>query len=132
MAKEGICENCYSDGMVELHHIIPKGEIKCLRDCKLNFVYLCYTCHRDNKKGAHACGELDKRLRLKFQNKLEMLFVKEEFTLEEISKLLGINYNASYSLSKLMKSNKGVFTREEIIRACMGREIINSEDIENE
>lgn len=99
------------------HHRIFKSQNKALSKCKLNLVCLCSECHSEihSKKGK----ELDEQLKLDFQNELEMLFIKEYFTKEEIKDLLEINSNAVNSLLEGIKRHKEGYTREEIIKTCM-------------
>lgn len=122
-----ICEIC-GRPHAELHHIIFRSEVKPLEKCKLNHVYLCYEHHRGTM-GVHGRlgNELNKSLRLKFQNTLEMLFNKNEFTIEEIADILSIHLKQAIKLSKsfnkIMSINR-TYQREDIIRACMGGKII--------
>lgn len=113
----------------ELHHIIHRSSVKALINCKLNHVCLCQECHRGTfgvhgKKG----NGLDKLLKLNLQEKLELLFDKECFTKEDVQATLKISDRAADSLCKLMKSDKGMFNRLEIIRTCLGGKLI----LENE
>ena len=65
--------------------------------------------------------ELNKKLRLQFQNKLEILFDKEYLTEEEINDVLKISQTALKGLLKTLTVYKGnLFKREDVIRACMG------------
>ena len=84
MAKHGTCEECKLDTVVELHHIISRKQLKALEFCEHNFAYLCYNHHRNNKTGIHANIELDYKYKLKFQNYLEMNFLHEYLTREEM------------------------------------------------
>lgn len=122
------CKVCGDFTNTEEHHITKRKQATFLINCKMNKINLCPNCHRGTN-GVHGKNGhgLDQRLKLEFQNKLEMIFDKHYFTMEEIGKALNINYKASYSLCKLIKQNKGVFDREEIIRVCMGGEMIESE-----
>lgn len=115
-----ICKLCGSIAS-ESHHIIHRSQLRALINCKLNQVYLCNNCHSYLHHNRNGC-ELDYALQLEFQNTLEMLFIGQSFDLEEIQETLNINYNATYGLSKLMRSNKGKYTREDIILACLGGE----------
>lgn len=125
MSKEGMCQNCYSYGTVELHHIIKRSQASFLKDCKLNFIDLCPNCHRGNNGVHNKNGsKLDKEIRLSYQNKLEFLLDKEYFTREELKDIFKINEKALDSFCKLMKSEKGVFSREEVLRVAMGGKII--------
>lgn len=109
----------------EKHHIVFRSQVKQLENCKLNHIYLCAECHRGTN-GVHGKNghELDRKLKLQFQNKLEFLFSKEYLTKKDIKEILGIKDNAVDSLCKLMKQEKGMFIREDVIRACMGGKII--------
>ncbi|MHB9927908.1 hypothetical protein [Clostridium botulinum] len=105
----------------EEHHVIYRSECRALIKCKKNSVYLCPVHHRE-KFGVHGkCGkELNKKLKLEFQNWLEETFNKEFYSIEEIKDKLGISTNAIKSLSKLIRQKNSVFGREDIIIACMG------------
>ena len=105
----------------EAHHVIYRSECKALIKCKKNLIYLCEAHHRGTY-GVHGkCGkELNRKLKLKFQEWLEGIFTKEFYSMEEIKDKLGISTNAVKSLSKLIKQKNGVFDREDIIIACMG------------
>lgn len=132
MAKgygEMICPKC---GWIarEKHHIVFKSQVKQLENCKLNQIYLCSECHRGTK-GVHGKEghDFDKELKLQFQNKLEILFAKQYLSRKDIKNTLGIKDNAVDSLCKLMKQEKGMFDREDVIRACMGGKIILEDDV---
>lgn len=127
-AKEEYCEVCGAQA-TESHHIVKRSEVKALIKCEMNQVYLCTECHRGTYgvHGKHG-HKLDKKLKLNFQNKLELIFDKELFTREEIRQALNVSERATDSLCKLMKSNKCMFNRLEIIRACLGGKTIESED----
>lgn len=133
MAKYGTCEECRQDAVVELHHIISRKQLKALEFCEHNFVYLCYNHHRHNKTGVHADRELDHKYKLRFQSYLEMSFFNEYLTREEIKEVLGIKDKALDSILKHLILQKGKYTREDVIRACMGgKMIINDEGEKNE
>lgn len=113
------CKLCGSMENIEAHHIIHRSSVKALIKCDLNLADLCQSCHdflHHNKKGF----ELDYALKIEFYEKMRLLFDKKEFTLEEIQETLNISYNASYSLSKLMKPVKSKYIREDILNAVMG------------
>lgn len=132
ISKYGICENCMQDGVVELHHIIKRSQAKYLEKCELNFINLCPNCHR-SEKGVHGREgtKLDKSIKLQMQNKAEIILDKQYFTRQEIQELLNINNKATDSLCKTIKQEKGVFSREECLKAIMGGRIIEElEDIE--
>ena len=89
--SEKPCYICGS-GYTELHHIIKRSEVGVLRNCPLNFIYLCPEHHRGTD-GVHGKNghKLDKKLRLKFQNNLEMLFTSKSISYEVIKEVLEIN-----------------------------------------
>ena len=122
---------CYECGMLatELHHIMFRSQMKQLENCKLNFVYLCPECHRGTN-GVHGKNghKLDKKYKLMFQNKLEILFSNKLLTKEDIKETLGINDKPTDSLCKLIKSEKGMFCREDVIRALMNGKLILQEE----
>ncbi|EKS4345811.1 hypothetical protein QB607_003848 [Clostridium botulinum] len=105
----------------EEHHVIYRSECRALIKCKKNLVYLCADHHR-GLYGPHGkCGkELNRKLKLEFQNWLEETFNKDFYSIEEIKGKLGISTNAVKSLSKLIRQKNSVFDREDIIIACMG------------
>ena len=63
---------------------------------------------------------LNKKLRLQFQNKLEILFDKQYLTEEEISDVLKISQTALKGLLKTLTVYKEGYKREDVIRTCMG------------
>ncbi|MDP4147367.1 MAG: hypothetical protein Q8936_23330 [Bacillota bacterium] len=122
------CEICLEDDIYkpgELHHIVFRSKCKPLENCKLNHIHLCYEHHRGTN-GVHGrLGHvLDKKLKLRFQNNLEILFCQNYFTLEDVMNTLGISFNNIRRLSKRFKCEKGYYTRESIIRACMSDKMI--------
>ena len=129
MSKEGTCQNCYSYGMVELHHIIKKSQASFLRDCELNFIHLCPNCHRGTF-GVHGRegNKLDFKIRLDYQNKIEMLLIKEAYTKEQLKELLKINSSSIDSLCKLTQCEKGTFNREDILRTLCGGKLITENE----
>ena len=120
-----MCKYCYVCGKtcnLELHHIIFRSKAPFLTNSILNHVYLCSEHHRGtfspHGKNGH---ELDVKLKLEFQNKLEMLFDKEYLTEDDIQQTLGISDRAMKSLSKTLKKEKdGTYNRESVIISCMG------------
>lgn len=112
----------------ELHHIIFKSQVKALENCKLNHIYLCPEDHRGTK-GVHGKDGhlLDRKLKLHFQNKLEILFAKDNLTKEEIREVLRIKDMPLNSLLKPLVLHNGKYIREDVIRACMGGKIILEE-----
>ena len=69
--------------------------------------------------------ELNRKLRLQFQNKLEILLDKEYLTEKEINDVLKISQTALRGLLKTLMVYKGnLFKREDVIRVCMGGKMI--------
>lgn len=126
-AQDEYCEVCGKQAE-ELHHIVFRSQCQALINCTLNHTYLCSYHHRNSKAGVHFNKGMDKKLKLRLQNKLELIFDKEYFTREEIQQALRISKRATDSLCKLMKSDKGIFNRLEIIRVSMGGKLIVVED----
>lgn len=120
-----LCEICYSSYGVELHHIIYRSENKNLEKCKLNFAYLCQEHHRGTY-GVHGSkgSKLNRKLKLEFQNKLELLWDKQYLTKEEINQVLQISDKALNRLLKALTLHKDKYVREEVIRACLGGKLI--------
>ena len=119
-----MCKYCYVCGKPysEAHHAIFKSKCKPLEHCELVIYYLCPEHHR-SEKGVHGKygHELDLRLKLDFQNKLEMLLDKELLTEEEINSVLKISEKKLKSLLKTLKKEKGIYYhRLDVIKACCG------------
>lgn len=114
------CEVCGSCN-VELHHIVFKSENKNLQHCELNFIYLCPEHHRGTfgphgSKGAN----LNRKLKLEFQNELELRFAKEYLIKEDVQDVLKINEKALLRLLKPIRVQVEGYERESVIRAIMG------------
>ena len=118
------CELCKLRPASEIHHIIYRSHCKALIKSDINLIPLCQICHTKVHRGKES-KELNHKLRLQFQNKLEILFDKEYLTEEEINDVLKISQTALKGLLKTLTVYKGnLFKREDVIRACMGGEII--------
>ena len=118
------CELCKLRPASEVHHIIYRSHCKALIKSNLNLISLCQQCHTKIHRGKES-KELNKKLRLQFQNKLEILFDKQYLTEEEINDVLKISQTALKGLLKTLTVYKGnLFKREDVIRACMGGKII--------
>ena len=114
----------------EEHHIIKRSQAKFLINCKLNKVYLCAEEHR-GKFGVHGKNgsKLDKALKLEMQQNLEILMDKQYFTREEVKDILQINEKNVNSLCKLIKQDKCMFARDNIIIAIMGGKKVTEEEV---
>ncbi len=112
-----VCGKPYS----EAHHICKRSQVPALTHSPLNIVYLCPVHHR-SERGVHGRDghELDLKLKLELQNKLELLFDKEYFTEDEVRETLGISERAVKRLLKTLKRKNNMFERSEIIMQCMG------------
>ena len=118
------CELCKLRPASEIHHIIYRSHCKALIKSDINLIPLCQICHAKIHRGKES-KELNKKLRLQFQNKLEILFDKQYLTEEEINDVLKISQTALRGLLKTLTVYKGnLFKREDVIRACMGGKII--------
>ena len=118
------CELCKLRPASEVHHIIYRSHCKALIKSNLNLISLCQQCHAKIHRGKES-KELNKKLRLQFQNKLEILFDKQYLTEEEINDVLKISQTALKGLLKTLTVYKGnLFKREDVIKACMGGKII--------
>ena len=106
-----------------------RSKVKALENCKLNHIYLCPNCHRGTV-GVHGRdgNYLDIRLKLQFQNKLEIMLDKEQLTKVEINQVLKISENSLDKLLKTVKVQMNKYSREDIIRQCMGGKIYSEED----
>ena len=113
------CELCKLRPASEIHHIIYRSHCKALIKSNLNLISLCQQCHAKIHRGKES-KELNHKLRLQFQNKLEILFDKEYLTEEEINDVLKISQTALKGLLKTLTVYKEGYEREDVIRVCMG------------
>ena len=119
------CELCKLRPASEIHHIIYRSHCKAVIKSNLNLISLCQQCHAKIHRGKES-KELNKKLRLQFQNKLEILFDKKYLTEEEINDVLKISQTALKGLLKTLTVYKGnLFKREDVIRICMGGKVIS-------
>ena len=117
------CELCKSRPASEVHHIIYRSHCKALIKSNLNLISLCQQCHAKIHRGKES-KELNHKLRLQFQNKLEILFDKQYLTEKEINDVLKISQTALKGLLKTLTVYKEGYKREDVIRACMGGKMI--------
>lgn len=123
MNYEHQCSICGAYG-TELHHIEFRSQVPTLKDCPLNHIYLCPQHHRDGRVGVHFNKELDKKLKLKFQNKLEFLWDKAYLSRQDVQAALAIKDKQLNKLLKTVVSKNGKYERESLIRACCGGRLI--------
>lgn len=114
------CKVCGTSYGIESHHIVKRSQNSNLVNCKLNLVDLCYIHHRDHKKGVHFNKELDRKLKLELQDKLENLFDKDYLTKEEINKILQISEKALNRLIKTLQLHNDKYAKGDVIKVCMG------------
>ncbi|WP_297429606.1 hypothetical protein [Clostridium sp.] len=129
MSEEKYCNECGTSYGVELHHIMSRKQLKPLEDCKYNHVNLCYNHHRDHKTGIHHNRKLYLKYRLIFQNYLEMHFLKDYLTREEIKAVLEIKDKPLDRLLKSITMHKGKYAREDVILKCMADKKVTEEEI---
>lgn len=123
MNYEKQCSICGSYG-TELHHIQFRSQVPTLKDCPLNHVHLCPQHHRDGRVGVHFNKALDKKLKLKFQNKLEFLWDKKYLSRQDVQVVLNVKDKQLDKLLKTVISKNGEYEREGLIRACCGGKLI--------
>ena len=121
------CELCKLRPASEVHHIIYRSHCKALIKSDINLIPLCQICHTKIHRGKES-KELNKKLRLQFQNKLEILFDKEYLTEEEINDVLKISKTALKGLLKTLTVYKEGYKREDVIKTCCGGRLIIQED----
>lgn len=95
-------------------------------------MYLCQEHHRGTY-GVHGSkgAALNRKLKLEFQNKLEILWDKQYLTKEDIREVLQISDKALNRLLKTLSLQKDKYVREEVIRACMsGKMIVEGDQFE--
>jgi hypothetical protein len=117
--------SCYLCGGedTETHHIVLRSECRPLEKCELNKVRLCTHCHDYLHHDSKGYKKL-RALKFELQNKLEFLFDKEYLTREEIKEVLKISNKPLDRLLKPIVMKKGLYEREDVIRACMGGKIL--------
>lgn len=123
MNYEKQCSICGSYG-TELHHIQFRSQVPTLKDCPLNHIHLCPQHHRDGRVGVHFNKALDKKLKLKFQNKLEFLWDKKYLSRQDVQVVLNVKDKQLDKLLKTVISKNGEYERESLIRACCGGKLI--------
>lgn len=113
-----LCELCGVKEANQRHHKVFRSKVKALEHCDRNLANICYECHY---KIHHNKGrDLDLKLKLSFQNELEMLFDKEYLTYEDIKEVLQISDRCMKGLLKTIQYTKDGYKREDVIMVCMG------------
>ena len=87
MQEEKQCYLCGSTVNLEKHHVIHGTGHRSLADKYGLTVWLCSTCHRDNKKGVHGNYELSLQLKKEAQRAFEARYGHEKYM-----EIFGRNY----------------------------------------
>ena len=123
------CAECATTYGIEDHHIIYKKHCKPLDNCKHIHVDLCSYHHRNQPNGIHFNKELNRKYKLMFQNYLEIHFLKEYLTREEIKEVLEISEHPLDKLLSGLIRHNSKYNREELIIACMGGKRIEEREV---
>lgn len=121
-----MCEVCGSNHLVEVHHIIFRGQAPSLIKCKYNLIPLCWEHHKGNY-GIHGIHghKLDQELKKKFQDSLKLIFGTDiNYSVEQIKDKLDISLEESGCLVKTLLPREGKYEGIDIIRACMGGKLV--------
>ena len=111
------CEVCGRKA-TQIHHRVFRSKVHALVKCEFNYCYLCTDCHvKVHSRDGH---ELDLKLKLELQNKLETLFDKEYLTEDEINSVLQIGPTALKKLLKTLKRKPEGYFYLDVLRVCMG------------
>mgnify|MGYP001573871738 CR=1 FL=1 len=121
-----ICKECGSNYLVELHHIIFRGQAPALINCKYNLIPLCYDHHRGTY-GPHGSKghKLDQKLKKEFQDSLRLIFGADiNYSIKQIKEKLDISLEDTERLIKTLLPVEGKYKGIDIIRAAMGGKLI--------
>lgn len=103
--------------MLEKHHIVFKSQGGL--DFELNYKHLTSEQHRGND-GPHLNKKTDLKYKLELQEKLETLFDKSYYQVDELVDILGLKeQQAAKAFRKVPVYRKGM-RREDVIRRLMG------------
>lgn len=109
------CEVC--GRKADIHHIIHKSEGG--MDINLNYKFLCPEHHR-GKFGPHRNRSVDLEYKLELQNKLESVFTKDYYTLEEVIAVLGLNKGKGKKFVHSFKIKKEGYKKNDIVFKLLG------------
>lgn len=110
------------------HHIVFKSQGGL--DIEYNYKYLCIRHHADGKEAVHNNIAFDLKLKLGLQEFYSFLFQAEEYTMEEIAKLIGYNRARLEKRMKRIPQKAGLYKRVDIIRFLMGGRLYTSSQLE--
>lgn len=99
------------------HHIVFKSQRGL--DIDLNLIELTYEQHEGNN-GPHLNKEVNLKLKTDLQNEYYRIFHKEEYTIEEIARLLHKSERYIFKHFKKVKNFAGIYQKEDIIKKLMG------------
>lgn len=120
MGEFAKCYECQREGYTEIHHIIERSHASYMRNVSLNLKNLCPTCHRTGKNAVHKDRGIDLKYKIELQNKLEELFSKDFYKLNQIKEKLGITKIETEKLVKHLGIYKNGYNSKEIIFHCLG------------
>lgn len=112
------CEVKGCDDAGHAHHIVYRSHGGLDND--LNMISLCPYHHNLGPMSPHRNRNTDLMLKKNLQEKYFELFEKEEYTIPEISKLIGLSEKKTYKAFLKVKNNAGEYEKEDIIRRLMG------------
>lgn len=115
-----LCEVIGCMQMGQKHHIVFRSQGGL--DIDVNFKYLCPE-HHTGKESPHQDREIDLEFKREMQEKLYWLFREEEYTVDEIVRILGRDGNKIKRKFKKIRNRGGEYGRDEIVRAIMGGRI---------
>lgn len=104
---------------LELHHIIFRSQASYMVNVKVNFVYLTPEAHRGNNS-PHKSRKKDLEYKKELQAKLNKMFCKDYYTLEQIKEILEISRKEAESIVKTLRLTKGGYSRLDVIQRCLG------------
>jgi hypothetical protein len=112
------CAECGSP-IVERHHIIFRSAAGYMVNVPVNFKDLCPSHHRGNGS-PHLNKKKDLQYKQELQAKLNVIFHKDYYTLNEIKEILEISKSETEKVVNKTPIYKEGYKREDIIKRCLG------------
>lgn len=112
------CEYPGCRNLGQKHHIVFRSQGG--MNISVNYAYLCIVHHTDGRDAVHNNREFDLELKRKMQDRLFRMFQEPEYTIEQISKIIGYDKRRLGKRFKNVKNLAGVYRQEDIIRELMG------------
>lgn len=100
------------------HHIVFRSHGGL--NISMNYKYLCVEHHTDGKEAVHNNREVDLMLKKELQDRYFEEFDKEEYTIREISEIIGYDRNRLQKKMKAVRQRAGKYQKEDVIRFLMG------------